>query len=333
MSFSSNSILVTGGTGSFGNVFVSMTLERFNPKRVVVYSRDEMKQWEMAKRFEGDPRVRFFIGDVRDRDRLYRALDGIDYVVHAAATKIVPTAEYNPFECVKTNVMGAMNVIDACIDKKVKRVVALSTDKASSPINLYGATKLASDKLFVAGNSYAGSHDTRFAVVRYGNVMGSRGSVIPFFMSLRKKGMLPITDSRMTRFMISLEQGVELVWHAFEDMEGGEIYVKKIPSMKVTDIAAAVAPKAKQEIIGIRPGEKVHEQMIGQEDSCYTYEYEHHYKILPAIHNWSNCTNRIKNGKKVSEDFSYTSDSNSEWMTKAELQAWIGDNAAKVGNI
>jgi UDP-N-acetylglucosamine 4,6-dehydratase len=333
MSFSSNSILITGGTGSFGNVFLSMTLERFNPKRVVVYSRDEMKQWEMAKKFEGDPRVRFFIGDVRDRDRLYRALDGIDYVVHAAATKIVPTAEYNPFECVKTNVMGAMNVIDACIDKKVKRVVALSTDKASSPINLYGATKLAADKLFVAGNSYAGSHDTRFAVVRYGNVMGSRGSVIPFFMSLQEKGTLPITDARMTRFMITLEQGVELVWHAFEDMEGGEIYVKKIPSMKVTDIAAVVAPNAKQEIIGIRPGEKVHEQMIGQEDSYYTYEYEYHYKILPAIHNWSNCTNRIKNGKKVSEDFSYTSDSNSEWMTKAELQAWIRDNAAKVGNI
>ena len=222
MSFSSNSILITGGTGSFGNVFLSMTLERFNPKRVVVYSRDEMKQWEMAKKFEGDPRVRFFIGDVRDRDRLYRALDGIDFVVHAAAAKIVPTAEYNPFECVKTNVMGAMNVIDACIDKKVKRVVALSTDKASSPINLYGATKLAADKLFVAGNSYAGSHDTRFAVVRYGNVMGSRGSVIPFFMSLREKGTLPITDSRMTRFMISLEEAVQLVWHTFEDMEGGE---------------------------------------------------------------------------------------------------------------
>jgi UDP-N-acetylglucosamine 4,6-dehydratase (inverting) len=282
-----------------------------------------MKQWEMAKKFQGDPRVRFFIGDVRDRDRLYRALDGIDYVVHAAATKIVPTAEYNPFECVKTNVIGAMNVIDACIDKKVKRVVALSTDKASSPINLYGATKLAADKLFVAGNSYAGAHDTRFAVVRYGNVMGSRGSVIPYFMSLREKGTLPITDARMTRFMISLEQGVELVWHAIEDMEGGEIYVKKIPSMKVTDIAAAV---------GIRPGEKVHEQMISPEDSFYTYEYEDHYKILPVIHNWSNCSNRIKNGEKVAEGFSYTSDNNSEWMTIAELQAWIRENAAKVGN-
>lgn len=333
MNYSNSSILITGGTGSFGHAFVPWTLARLNPAKVVVYSRDEMKQWEMAKKFQGDPRVRFFIGDVRDRDRLYRALDGIDYVVHAAATKIVPTAEYNPFECVKTNVIGAMNVIDACIDKKVKRVVALSTDKASSPINLYGATKLAADKLFVAGNSYAGAHDTRFAVVRYGNVMGSRGSVIPYFMSLREKGSLPITDARMTRFMISLEQGVELVWHAIEDMEGGEIYVKKIPSMKVTDIAAAVAQDAKQEIIGIRPGEKVHEQMIGLEDSFYTYEYERHYKILPAINKWFACSRRIKNGKKVPEGFSYTSDNNAAWMTVAELQAWLRENSDQVGNI
>jgi UDP-N-acetylglucosamine 4,6-dehydratase len=330
---SQSSLLITGGTGSFGHTFVPLTLKNFNPKRIVIYSRDEMKQWEMAKLFRDDPRVRFFIGDVRDRERLYRALDGIDYVVHAAATKIVPTAEYNPFECVKTNVSGAMNVIDAAIDRKVKRVVALSTDKASSPINLYGATKLASDKLFVAGNSYAGSHNTRFAVVRYGNVMGSRGSVIPFFLSIKDRGVLPVTDERMTRFMITLEQGVELVWHAFEDMEGGEIYVKKIPSMKVTDIAAAVAPNAKQEIIGIRPGEKVHEQMIGPEDSFYTYEYEHHYKILPAIHNWSNCTNRIKNGKKVSEDFSYTSDNNTEWMTIDALRNWIEAHQANIGKI
>jgi UDP-N-acetylglucosamine 4,6-dehydratase len=328
-----SSILVTGGTGSFGHTFIPLTLERYNPARIVIYSRDEMKQWEMAKLFRDEPRVRFFIGDVRDRERLYRALDGIDYVVHAAATKIVPTAEYNPFECVKTNVSGAMNVIDAAIDRKVKRVVALSTDKASSPINLYGATKLASDKLFVAGNSYAGSHNTRFAVVRYGNVMGSRGSVIPFFLSIKDEGPLPVTDERMTRFMITLEQGVELVWHAFEDMEGGEIYVKKIPSMKVMDIARAVAPESPTKIIGIRPGEKVHEQMIGPEDSFYTYEYEHHYKILPAIHNWSNCTNRIKNGTKVAEGFSYTSDNNTEWMTIAELQAWIRENAAKIGNI
>lgn len=235
-----STILITGGTGSFGHTFVPMTLARYNPRKLIIYSRDEMKQWEMAKRFQGDERVRFFIGDVRDRERMYRALDGVDYVVHAAATKIVPTAEYNPFECVKTNINGAMNLIDACIDRRVKAAVALSTDKASSPVNLYGATKLASDKLFVAGNSYAGATGCKFAVVRYGNVMGSRGSVIPYFLSLRGKDSLPITDPRMTRFMITLEQAVELVWHAFQDMEGGEIYVKKIPSMKVTDIARAV---------------------------------------------------------------------------------------------
>ena len=240
---SNSSILITGGTGSFGHTFVPMTLAKYNPRRLVIYSRDEMKQWEMAKLYGDDPRVRFFIGDVRDKDRLSRALDDIDFVVHAAATKIVPTAEYNPFECVKTNVIGAMNLIDACIDRKVKRVVALSTDKASSPANLYGATKLASDKLFVAGNSYAGSHETRFGVVRYGNVMGSRGSVIPLFLSIANKGVLPITDARMTRFMITLEQGVELVWHAFEDLVGGEIYVKRIPSMKVTDVALACVPE------------------------------------------------------------------------------------------
>ncbi len=327
------SILITGGTGSFGNTFVPLTLAKYNPRRLIIYSRDEMKQWDMAKKFQGDPRVRFFIGDVRDRERLYRALDGVDYVVHAAATKIVPTAEYNPFECVKTNINGAMNLIDACIDKGIKRVVALSTDKASSPVNLYGATKLASDKLFVAGNSYAGSHGTRFAVVRYGNVMGSRGSVIPFFMSIRDKGVLPVTDDRMTRFMISLEQGVELVWHAFDDMEGGEIYVKKIPSMKVTDLAAAVAPEARIEIVGIRPGEKLHEQMISPEDSFYTYEYPEHYKILPAIHNWDASAERIKDGTKVAEGFDYSSDNNPEWMSTADLQAWIAANQHKIGNI
>ena len=331
--FENSSILITGGTGSFGHTFVPMLLERFNPRKVIIFSRDEMKQWEMAKKFAGDHRVRFFIGDVRDKDRLYRALDGVDYVVHAAATKIVPTAEYNPFECIKTNINGAMNLIDACIDKGVKRVVALSTDKASSPINLYGATKLASDKLFVSGNSYAGGHETRFAVVRYGNVMGSRGSVIPFFMSVKDQGVLPITDERMTRFMISLEEGVELVWHAFEDMEGGEIYVKKIPSMKVTDLARVVAPDAKHEIVGIRPGEKLHEQMIGAEDSYYTYEYPEHFKILPAIHDWSADAARIKDGKKVPEGFVYSSDNNTEWMSEAELQAWIDANREKIGSI
>jgi len=324
-------ILVTGGTGSFGHSFVPMTLAKYNPKKIIVFSRDEMKQWEMAKKFEGDPRVRFFIGDVRDKDRLYRALDGVDCVVHAAATKIVPTAEYNPFECVKTNINGAMNLIDACIDKGVKRVVALSTDKASSPVNLYGATKLVSDKLFVAGNSYAGEHDTRFGVVRYGNVMGSRGSVIPFFLSIKNSGVLPITDARMTRFMISLEQGVELVWHAFNDMEGGEIYVKKIPSMKVTDLARVVAPGSKQEIIGIRPGEKLHEQMVSAEDSYYTYEYPNHYKILPVIHNWSSSEARIKDGNKVAEGFVYSSDNNSEWMSDSDLRAWIDKNNKKIG--
>ena len=331
--FKDSVILVTGGTGSFGNTFVPMTLKKYNPKKIIILSRDEMKQWDMAKKYQNDARVRFFIGDVRDRDRLYRALDGVDYVVHAAATKIVPTAEYNPFECVKTNIDGAMNLIDACIDKKVKGVVALSTDKASSPINLYGATKLASDKLFVAGNHYAGGKNTRFSVVRYGNVMGSRGSVIPFFMSVKDKGVLPITDPRMTRFMISLEQGVELVWHAFEDMVGGEIYVKKIPSMKVTDLAHVVAPEAKQETVGIRPGEKLHEQMIGEEDAYFTYEYSEHYKILPQINNWDQDSNRIKDGKKVPEGFVYSSDNNTEWMSTSELKEWIDTNRAKIGSI
>jgi UDP-N-acetylglucosamine 4,6-dehydratase/5-epimerase len=321
-----SSILITGGTGSFGHTFVPMTLAKYNPRRLVIYSRDEMKQWEMAKLFQDDPRVRFFIGDVRDKERLSRALDDIEYVVHAAATKIVPTSEYNPFECVKTNINGAMNLIDACIDHNVKRVVALSSDKASSPANLYGATKLASDKLFVAGNSYAGSHDTRFSVVRYGNVMGSRGSVIPFFLSIADKGALPITDSRMTRFMITLEQGVELVWHAFGDMVGGEIYVKKIPSMTIQDIGHACAPGAEHEVIGIRPGEKLHEQMIGEEDALYTYEYADYFKILPAIHNWSKDPYRIKDGTLVAENFTYCSNTNPDWMDIETLRSWITEN-------
>lgn len=327
-----STLLVTGGTGSFGNTFVPMTLERYNPKKIIIFSRDEMKQWEMAKKFDGERRIRFFIGDVRDKARLYRALDGVDYVVHAAAVKIVPTAEYNPFECVKTNIDGAMNLIDACIDKGVKRIVALSTDKASSPVNLYGATKLASDKLFVAGNSYSGEHSTRFAVVRYGNVMGSRGSVIPFFLSIKEKGALPITDERMTRFMITLDEGVKLVWHALQDMEGGEIYVKKIPSMRVVDLAKVVAPEARHEIIGIRPGEKLHEQMISAEDSHHTYEYPDHYKVLPSINNWDTSTERIKDGKKVAEGFVYSSDTNTEWMTAETLRNWIEANREKIGS-
>ncbi len=328
-----SSILITGGTGSFGNSFVPMTLKEYNPKKIVIFSRDEMKQWEMAKLFKDDPRIRFMIGDVRDKDRLYRALDGIDYVIHAAATKIVPTAEYDPFECVKTNVIGTMNLIDVCIDQGVKRIVALSTDKASSPANLYGATKLTSDRLFVSGNSYTGSHNTSFSVVRYGNVMGSRGSVIPFFMSIAKDGVLPITDKRMTRFMISLEEGVELVWHAFHDMKGGEIYVKKIPSMKVTDIALAVNDKAKHEEVGIRPGEKLHEQMIGVEDAPYTYEYPDHFKILPSINAWNIDPERVGAGIKVDPDFTYCSDNNKEWMEIHQLKEWIKLNSDKIGNI
>jgi UDP-N-acetylglucosamine 4,6-dehydratase len=322
-----SSILITGGTGSFGHTFVRMTLKKYNPKRLVVFSRDEMKQWEMAKLFEGDSRLRFFIGDVRDKDRLHRALKGVDYVVHAAATKIVSTAEYNPFECIKTNINGAMNLIDTCINQNVKQVISLSTDKASSPINLYGATKLASDKLFVASNSsYSSSRDTRFAVVRYGNVMGSRGSVIPFFMSHKDKDTLPITDKQMTRFMISLEQAVEIVWHAFKDMVGGEIYVKKIPSMKIIDIANVVSPRSKLKIIGIRPGEKLHEQMIGIEDSYYTYEYPEYYKILPQINNWASDVKRIKDGIKVPENFTYASNTNTKWMSEAKLKDWIETN-------
>jgi UDP-N-acetylglucosamine 4,6-dehydratase (inverting) len=281
-----------------------------------------MKQWEMSKRYESEPRVRFFIGDVRDRERLSRAFDNVDYVIHAAALKIVPTAEYNPFECVKTNINGAMNVIDAAIDKGVKRVIALSTDKASSPVNLYGATKLVSDKLFIAGNAYAGGHNTRFAVVRYGNVMGSRGSVIPFFQSMAGRGSLPITDASMTRFMVTLEQGVELACHALEDTEGGEIYVKKTPSMKVVDIARAVDASAGHEIIGVRPGEKLHEQMISAEDSAHTYEYEHYFKIVPAINKWGNEA-RVKGGQKVPEGFVYASDTNTQWMSIDALRAWI----------
>tara|TARA_Y100000768_G_scaffold223840_1_gene168934 strand:+ start:5749 stop:6747 length:999 start_codon:yes stop_codon:yes gene_type:complete len=331
--FKNSTILITGGTGSFGNAFVKQTLSKYSPKKIIIFSRDEMKQWDMAKKYKDDARVRFFIGDVRDRERLYRALDGVDYIVHAAATKIVPTAEYNPFECIKTNVIGAMNVIDAAIDKGIKKVVALSTDKASSPINLYGATKLASDKLFVAANAYSGEHPTRLSVVRYGNVMGSRGSVIPFFLDQKKTGKITITDSRMTRFMITLEQGVELVWEAFEDMIGGETYVKKIPSMNILDLADVVAPKIKQEIIGIRPGEKLHEQMISIEDAMYTYEYSDYYKILPLINHWSDDENRIKDGVKVEENFTYSSDTNKEWMTKDQLESWLEENKDKLGTI
>jgi UDP-N-acetylglucosamine 4,6-dehydratase len=322
------SILVTGGTGSFGNKFTEMTLARFKPKKIIVFSRDEMKQWDMSLKYRNDDRVRFFLGDVRDRDRLYRAVNGVDIVIHAAAAKIVPTAEYNPFEYVKTNVIGAMNLIDACIDNGVRKVVALSTDKASSPINLYGATKLTSDKLFVAGNSYSGKSGTKLSVVRYGNVMGSRGSVLPYFVNLVRKGenILPITDEKMTRFMITLEQGVEFVWHALSDMVGGEIYVKKLPSMNIMQIADAISSSAEKKIIGIRPGEKLHEQMIGSEDAPYTYEFDDYFKILPMRHAWNDIPFDVSKDNLVKADFTYSSANNTEWMSKLELQTWLQDN-------
>jgi len=335
--FDNSTILITGGTGSFGNAFVSMTLARYKPKKLIIYSRDEMKQWEMMKKFPNENCLRFFIGDVRDKERLYRAFNGVDYVVHAAAAKIVPSAEYNPFECIKTNVNGAMNVIDAAINTGVKQVVALSTDKACLPVNLYGATKLCSDKLFISGNFYSPGK-TKFSVVRYGNVMGSRGSVIPLFMEQSNEGVFTITDERMSRFMITLEQGVELVWTALEDMQGGEIYVKKIPSIKITDIARAIDETAKINIIGIRPGEKLHECMISQEDAPFTYELPSYYKILPQaiiemIVNYGQKDKFRRDGVLVSQDFVYTSDCNKEWMDIETLREWIVQNKNKLGTI
>ena len=324
--FDNANILITGGTGSFGHEFVKKILKNYSPKRLIVFSRDEMKQWEMAKLYPDTNVLRFFIGDVRDKDRLHRALAGVDYVVHAAATKIVPIAEYNPFECVKTNVIGAMNVIDATIDQKVKKVIALSTDKASSPINLYGATKLASDKLFTASNAYAGEHGTRFSVVRYGNVMGSRGSVIPFFIDMRSTGELPITDFRMTRFLISLPEAVDTVISAFEEMTGSEVFVRKIPSIKIVDLAKAIGPKCRLKEIGMRPGEKLHEQLISSDEAPYTYEFNRHFKILSPINGWSLCKKRTKGGIKVNESFFYTSDNNPNWLKNAELNEWLRSN-------
>ncbi len=323
------SILVTGGTGSFGKIFTKLTLENYNPKKIIIFSRDEMKQWNMAEKYrEFDPeeKIEYVIGDIRDKERIHRVVDGVDYIVHAAATKIVPTAEYNPFECIKTNINGAMNVIDVAINQKIKKIVALSTDKACNPINLYGATKLASDKLFVAANLHTLNTEACFSVVRYGNVMGSRGSVIPFFQDKSDSGILPITDEKMTRFMITLEQAVKLVWHTLEDALGGEIYVHKIPSMKVTDIARAINPDARHEIIGIRPGEKIHEVMISEEDAMNTYEYEWYYKILPTLKKWCMDKNRIKNGKKVNRGFVYSSGDNQKWMSVEQLKEFLNSD-------
>lgn len=318
------SILITGGTGSFGKKMTKMLLKNYPEiEKIVIYSRDEFKQFEMSNQpeFEKSKKLRYFIGDVRDKDRLYRAFDGIDAVVHAAALKQVPACEYNPFEAIKTNILGAQNIIDAAIDRGVKRVIALSTDKACAPINLYGATKLCSDKLFVSSNAYVGSKETRFSVVRYGNVAGSRGSVIPFFEKLIKEGAkeLPITHMEMTRFWLQLEDAVELVIQAFENMKGGELYVKKIPSMKIVDLAKAIAPELPLKIVGIRPGEKIHEMMISREDARYTVEFDKYYEIR-SLSEFSEFSIRYETGKTVAEDFEYHSGKNDSWLTIEQMQ-------------
>ncbi len=316
-------ILVTGGTGSFGKKFVRMVFQKYNPNKVVIYSRDEYKHYLMQKEFARyKERLRFFIGDVRDKDRLYRAFDGIDIVIHAAALKHVPLMEYNPIEAVKTNIGGAENIINAAIDTGVEKVIALSTDKAVNPVNLYGATKLVSDKLFVSANAYAGGKKTRFAVVRYGNVAGSRGSVIPFFLTLvrEEKKELPITDFRMTRFWITLEEGVELVFRAVEEAKGGEIFISKIPSFKIVDLAKAICPECKLVEVGIREGEKLHEVMITEEDSRSTYEYDDHYIIYPQFDWWDWKKHLKEGGKKVPEGFRYSSDTNTDWLSVDDLK-------------
>lgn len=323
------SILVTGGTGSFGHQFVRTVLERYDVRRLIIFSRDELKQYEMAQMYprEKYPQLRYFIGDVRDKDRLWRALEDIDIVVHAAALKHVPVCEYNPFEAIKTNVLGAQNLIEACLDRSVKRVVALSTDKAAAPINLYGATKLASDKLFTAANNFRGGHDIRFSVVRYGNVMGSRGSVIPFFLQERNRGPLPITDERMTRFNITLEEGVDLVLYALENMWGGELFVPKIPSYRIMDVAEAVAPGRERKICGIRPGEKLHEEMITETDSLSTVELSDKYILLPSLHKWDvDDFLEAFDGKMCEPGFHYSSGENSEWLSVERIRELIQEH-------
>ncbi|MGS2778881.1 UDP-N-acetylglucosamine 4,6-dehydratase (inverting) [Robertmurraya sp. GLU-23] len=312
-------VLVTGGTGSFGRKFIDNVLKT-NVKKIIVFSRDELKQFEMAREYR-DSRLRFFIGDVRDKDRLYRAFDGVNIIVHAAAMKHVEACEYNPFEAVKTNIYGAQNIIEAAIDCGVERIIALSTDKAAAPINLYGATKLASDKLFIAANSYVGGKQTRFSVVRYGNVVGSRGSVIPYFKQVIKTSTkIPITDERMTRFWITLDKGVDFVLDSLERMCGGEIFVPKIPSMKITDLAKAIAPDVEQEVIGIRPGEKLHEVMITKDDARRTLEFSDYYVITPQFPWWGN---KLTGGERIPEDFVYSSETNEEWVTVEELKQLI----------
>jgi UDP-N-acetylglucosamine 4,6-dehydratase len=321
------SILVTGGTGSFGKKFTETILCKYPTiRRLIIYSRDELKQYEMAQQFSEAryPQIRYFIGDVRDKERLFRALEGVDIVIHAAALKQVPATEFNPFEAVKTNVLGAQNIIDASMDMGVKHVVALSTDKAAAPINLYGATKLCSDKLFVAANNFKGSKDIKFSVVRYGNVMGSRGSVIPFFLQKKADGVLPITDERMTRFSITLEEGVALVIYALHEMWGGEIFVPKIPSYRITDLAEAIAPGAQQKIVGIRAGEKIHEEMITENDALNTIEFDKYFVILPSFQQWNTESFRHTfNGKPCSPGFKYNSGTNTEWLSVDQIRKLI----------
>ncbi|MBA2487793.1 MAG: UDP-N-acetylglucosamine 4,6-dehydratase (inverting) [Chloroflexi bacterium] len=313
------SVLITGGTGSFGRAFVRILLSEHEPRRVAILSRDELKQYEFSQELGDDPRLRWFIGDVRERDRLWRAFDEVDIVVHAAALKQVPAAEYNPFEATKTNILGAQNVIDAAIDRRVSRVIALSTDKASSPINLYGATKLVSDKLFTAANAYAGANGTRFSVVRYGNVVGSRGSVVPYFRALAGSGVIPVTDARMTRFWITLDQGARFVIQMIDSMRGGELFVPKIPSMRVVDLATAIAPAARVEFVGIRPGEKLHEEMISLDDARRTVDAGRFFVMRPDAVWWDAA--HWPEGKQLAEGFRYASDTNTEWLSVERLRA------------
>jgi UDP-N-acetylglucosamine 4,6-dehydratase len=325
MNWNDVTVLITGGTGSFGRKFVEIVLRDYKPAKLIVFSRDELKQFEMQEQFSGHDNIRYFIGDVRDRERLYRAIDGVDIVVHAAALKQVPAAEYNPIEAVKTNVLGAANLIDAAIDREVKKVIALSTDKAANPVNLYGATKLCADKLFTAANNYSGRHRTQFAVVRYGNVVGSRGSVIPFFLERRKTGVLPITDPRMTRFWITLDQGVEFVLSSLTRMRGGEIYVPKIPSMRIVDVARAIAPGCRLEMVGIRPGEKLHEVMVPLGDGRHTLELDDRYVILHSFLQAARDTYReAHNARVCHEDFVYSSETNAQWLTPEQLMQMVG---------
>ena len=324
------SLLITGGTGSLGKALTSHILKTYpSIKRLVIFSRDEQKQFEMAQEFPANefPQIRFFIGDVRDYDRVKRALKGIDFVIHAAAMKHVPIAEYNPMECVKTNIMGAENIVNACLETEVSRVVALSTDKAAAPVNLYGATKLASDKLFVAANNITGWNPIKFSVVRYGNVMGSNGSVIPFFLKKKKEGVLPITDATMTRFNISLQGGVDMVMHALENAWGGEIFVPKIPSYRITDVAEAIGPECEKPVVGIRPGEKIHEEMITSSDSYYTYDLGKYYTIIPATHRWKLEDFITKfSAKRVADGFKYNSGENEDWETVEGLRNLIKEH-------